>query len=138
MRGIAGRERRSFNVGGTEKLRQHLRAKIRVRSLIQIAEEINDAVTTDANRATAETIAARMAGDQSLEVAASIAKTLIGGFSCGVNREVHDVSRAMLEAFLDGGDLPAVTKARLAGCLPWTPQPINSNPPARMSLRRSQ
>lgn len=81
------------------RLRQHLKEKVRHWSVSRIADDINDSIAAEANRATAKAIAARMAGDASADVAASIARTPTASFSSEVNR-VRDVTGVMLEAFL--------------------------------------
>jgi hypothetical protein len=99
-------------ISGTETLRRHLQVRARGRSLGQIAGDLND--SEKANRETAASMARRMAGDDASPAAvAAIAKRLAIDFSGEANK-VRDVSDALLQAFVDGGDLPAVIKARLA------------------------
>jgi hypothetical protein len=99
-------------VSATEILRHQLTLRIRHRPLNRIVEDINDEIAAKANRETAWTIASRMSDDAN--VANAIARTLIGGFTSEVNREARDITEAMLQTFLDGGDLGDVAKARLA------------------------
>ena len=100
---------------GTEQLRRELRSRTRHRSLIQIAGDLNDEAQTRANRVTAAAMARRMAGDDARDAAvASIARTLVNGFSADVNREARNITETTLQNFVDGAELSASIKAQVA------------------------
>jgi hypothetical protein len=91
-------------ISGTELLRRQLISRVRRRSLIAIAGDINDLATTEANRATAKSIANNMAAGASPDVAASLARTLLGNMP-SASAETKVISDSALQAFVDGGDL---------------------------------
>jgi hypothetical protein len=102
----------SAPISGTEDLRIRLEARSRRRSLGAIATDINDIATERANRATAQTIASKMAGDDAA-AAASITRTLIGGFGADVNKAARIATADALQAFANGADLPDAIKKPL-------------------------
>jgi hypothetical protein len=116
--------RKAPDVGATETLRRHLRARVSRPggvALANVARDLNDGLAADVNRRTAREVATRMAGDGASEaVIRDLAKGLISSLP---DRVGPGLSERELRAFMDDGkDIAVEFKQQLA--LYFYPGPI--------------